>query len=303
MEKLNERIQQLSERIDILSNKQDQFTREIIELREQLAMLKTAKWSTIAKETAEKSKFIPKETVEERPIIVSETTSNIPKEVVKPEISQPKVEAEIPKPTYTEIPTYSSQESNLEKSNLEKFIGENLLNKIGIIITVIGVSIGVKYSIEHELISPVMRIILGYLSGIGLLGFGIKLEKKYKNYSAVLVSGAIAIMYFITYAAYSFYGLIPQAAAFVLMVIFTVFGVVTALRYNRQVIAHIGLVGAYAVPFLLSNDSGNAAVLFSYMTIINIGILVISYKKYWKGLYGSSFGLTWLIYFSWYFSS
>lgn len=295
MKEHNERMLQLSARIDILEQKQYEFTREIVELREQLAVLKAAKWSTIASETAEKQIITPKETVEAQPIIVSETTSNIPKKIVEPEVLQPKVEAE--------IPTYTSQESNLEKSNLEKFIGENLLNKIGIIITVIGVSIGVKYSIEHELISPVMRIILGYLSGIGLLGFGIKLEKKYKNYSAVLVSGAIAIMYFITYAAHSFYGLIPQASAFVMMVIFTIFGVVTALRYNRQVIAHIGLVGAYAVPFLLSNDSGNAAVLFSYMTIINIGILVISYKKYWKALYGSSFGLTWLIYFSWYFSS
>ena len=33
------------------------------------------------------------------------------------------------------------------KSNIEKFIGENLINKIGILITIIGVFIGVKYSI------------------------------------------------------------------------------------------------------------------------------------------------------------
>ena len=91
------------------------------------------------------------------------------------------------------------------KSDIEKFIGENLINKIGIAITVIGVAIGAKYSIEHELISPLTRMILGYLIGIGLLGFGIKLKKKYESYSTVLVSGAIAIMYFITYFAYSFY--------------------------------------------------------------------------------------------------
>src|SRR5665647_1962887 len=89
-------------------------------------------------------------------------------------------------------------------------------------------------------------------------------------------------MYFITYAAYSFYELIPQVATFMLMVVFTAFAVVAAINYNKQVIAHIGLVGAYAVPFLLSDGSGKVAILFSYMAIINIGILIIAIKKYWK---------------------
>ncbi|WP_027137307.1 DUF2339 domain-containing protein [Gaetbulibacter saemankumensis] len=187
----------------------------------------------------------------------------------------------------------------IPSSDLEKFIGENLINKIGIIIIIIGVAIGAKYSIEHNLISPLTRIILGYLVGVGLLGFGIKLKTSYENFSAVLVSGAISIMYFMTYAAYSFYMLFPQVVAFVFMVVFTIFSVIAALHYNKQVIAHIGLVGAYAVPFLLSEESGNATILFSYMVIINGGILVIAIKKYWKPLYLSSFVITWLIYASW----
>lgn len=281
MQDHSESIQQLLMRLEILSKKQYEFSQEINDLRFQIETLRVAK----QKESLEKKEAH----------IVSEVVKTIPEEVVKPNVEVLASEIETPEYSTTEKPKN-------QKSDLEKFIGENLLNKIGIIITVIGVSIGVKYSIEHELISPLMRIILGYLSAVVLLGFGIKLKKKYENYSAVLVSGAIAIMYFITYAAYYFYGLIPQMSAFILMVIFTVFGVFAAIKYNRQVIAHIGLVGAYAIPFLLSNNSGNVLVLFSYMTIINIGILVIAYKKYWKSLYGSAFGLTWLIYFSWYFS-
>ena len=188
-------------------------------------------------------------------------------------------------------------------NDLEKFIGENLINKIGIAILIIGVAIGAKYSIDNDLISPTSRIILGYLVGLGLLGFGIKLKKKYLNFSAVLVSGAMSILYFMTYAAYSFYDLFPQVFAFLLMVVFTVFTVITALSYNKQVIAHIGLVGAYAVPFLLSEGKGDVAVLYSYMAIINIGILFIAFKKYWKPLYISSFVLTWLMFTSWYASN
>ncbi|MEM9986750.1 MAG: DUF2339 domain-containing protein, partial [Bacteroidota bacterium] len=170
-------------------------------------------------------------------------------------------------------------------------------------ITVVGVAIGAKYSIEHDLISPLARIILGYIAGLGLLGVGLKLKRSYENYSAVLVSGAMAIMYFITFTAYNFYELIPQLLAFALMVIFTVFTVFAAIQYNQQIIAHIGLVGAYAVPFLLSDGSGQAKNLFIYSAIINTGILVISFQKHWKPIYYSAFGLTWLIYLTWYLSS
>lgn len=182
----------------------------------------------------------------------------------------------------------------------EKFIGENLINKIGIVILLIGLGIGTKYSIEHELISPLTRIILAYLTGFGLLGLGFKLRAKYENYSAVLVGGAMAVMYFVSFIAYNFYDLIPQFVAFALMLLFTAFTVFAALKYKQQAIALIGMVGAYAVPFLLSDGSGNVGVLFTYMAIINVGILIIALQQYWKALYLSSYALSWLIFIIWF---
>jgi len=297
MQDRTETIQQLLRKLELLSKKQDQFSREINDLRFQIQALKAAEEMEASR--VEEAKEVKEE--KQQPVVTSESIFETPKKEIEETVFTPKVVAEKKSPAF--IPEPNKIETIFdEKSNLEKFIGENLLNKIGIIITIIGVAIGVKYSIEHELITPTTRIILGYLSGIGLLGFGIKLKKKYENYSAVLVSGSIAILYFITYAAHSFYDLIPQIPAFILMVLFTIFGVFIAIKYNRQVIAHIGLVGAYAVPFLLSNDSGNVFVLFTYVTIINIGILVISFKKYWKPLLGSAYGFTWLIYLSWFVS-
>ncbi len=186
------------------------------------------------------------------------------------------------------------------KSDIENFIGENLANKIGIIITVIGVAIGVKFAINHQLINPVVRIILGYLGGFILLGFAIKFKESYKNYSSVLLSGSLAIVYFITYAAYDFYVLIPQSLTYALMLFFTVFAVIASFHYNKQVIALIGLVGSYAIPFLLGFGYHNHNFLFSYITIINAGILVIAVKKNWKLLYFSAFIITWLIYYFWF---
>ncbi len=179
-----------------------------------------------------------------------------------------------------------------EKTPLEEFIGTNLLNKIGIAVLVIGIAIGAKYAIDHELISPLTRIVLGYLCGFVLIGLALKLKPKYENFSAVLLSGGMAVLYFITFAAYDLYALMPKMVAFALMVVFTAFTVFAAIQYNLQVIAIIGLVGAYGVPFLLSDGSGQVATLFTYMALLNAGILLLSFKKVWKALYYSALPLS-----------
>ena len=277
-----DQINILHEKLDNLLKRQDIFKNEILRLRGEINKLS-------APETTES--IVKKETKRVLPL----TDKKIEIVANHNQTDQSQKIKEAPSHITTKVNTPLKS-----KLDIEKFIGENLINKIGIAITIIGVAIGAKYSIENDLISPLTRIILGYLTGIGLLGFGMKLKKKYESYSAVLVSGAIAIMYFITYAAYSFYGLFPQMFAFGLMVIFTIFTVIASINYNKQVIAHIGLVGAYSVPFLLSEGSGKIGILFSYMTIINVGILILSFKKYWKPLYYSSFGLTWLVFAMWY---
>lgn len=252
----------LAERLENLSAQQLHLTKEINTLRNEIAHLR----QTEVKPATPAPKPAP---------MVTEKTPVVPKPQAKP------IEKK-------------------EKSNFEKFIGENLISKVGIAITVIGVAIGAKYSIDHQLISPSLRIMLGYLFGFGLLGIAFYLRKKYVNFSAVLLSGSMAIMYFITYAAYNFYSLIPQAAAFALMFVFTVFTTLAALRYDRQMIAHIGMVGAYAIPLLLGSDSNDAPILFTYVSIINLGILALSFIKYWKSLFYVAFALTWQIYAVWY---
>ncbi|MFD1061719.1 DUF2339 domain-containing protein [Winogradskyella litorisediminis] len=296
-------ILKLIEKLEHLYKKQADFTSEIDRLKEELYRLKTSgiREKTQTSIIPESEKLTEQIETPDSEIKTPEIIEQI--ETPKVEIEPESIVEEIKEVTKAEKPSYSEpirQKPPKSKSNLEKFVGENLLNKIGIVITVIGVAIGAKYSIENDLISPLTRIILGYLSAIALLGFGIRLKKNYESYSAVLVSGATVILYFITFFAYSFYDLIPQVFAFALMVLFTIFTVVAAINYNRQIISHLGLVGAYAVPFLLSNDSGRVEILFSYIAIINVGILITSFKKYWKSLYYSAFCFTWLIFSSWF---
>ncbi len=101
------------------------------------------------------------------------------------------------------------------------------------------------------------------------------------------------------YAAYAFYALMPQTVAFGIMVLVAAITVASALKYNQQLIAVGGLVGAYAVPFLLSTGEDQPITLFTYMAIVNIGILVISFKRDWRILYYLAFVITWWLFISW----
>jgi len=187
-----------------------------------------------------------------------------------------------------------------ELDSTEVFIGQKLFSYIGIGILVIGLGLGAKLAIENDWLGPIFQLVVGYGASIALCLVGIRLKKKYDAFSAVLIGGGLATAYFMTYASYAFYGYFGQVESFVLMIIITAATVFTALKYNQELIAILGMVGAYGIPFLLDNNSGRVHIMFTYMAIINAGILFIGFKKFWRALYYSAFGLTWMV-FSWWF--
>ena len=183
--------------------------------------------------------------------------------------------------------------------SLEQFVGLKLLNLVGIIVLLIGVVIGVKFAIDKNLISPFVRIILAYVAGGALLGLSVFLKNKYEAFSAILFSGAMAAFYFTTYGAFDLYAMLSRPVTFGIMIFLTAFTVFTSLKYKRQEISVLALVGAYAIPFLVGGNSGNAVALFSYIFLINCGILFISFQKEWEWLKVLAFGFTFLILLSW----
>lgn len=298
MPEFNERLDNLQKRLDDLLKWQNSAYREINQIKNDIDALRNAQQNrssfpqtqSSSPPTENKSVYVP----------LNPNADNAERKRQRPQ--PPPISAEN-KTSGQTPPNFSNQNSakQISKSNVERFIGVSLLSTVGILILIIGVAIIGKFAIDNNVITPLMRIVIGYIFGFGLLGFAFKLREKYLNFSAVLLSGAMAIMYFITFFAHSLYDIFTQTTAFVLMLIFTAFTVAAAINFNRQVIANIGLVGAYAIPFLLSNNSGNITFLLTYIAIINLGILAISIKKYWRSLFYLSFIFSWAIYAAWFF--
>lgn len=205
-----------------------------------------------------------------------------------PVITQPVAPPPPPRPGFFE-----------RNPDLEKFIGENLVSKIGIAILVIAIGFFVKFAIDNDWIGPVGRVAIGLLCGGILTGLAHRLHTSYKAFSSVLIGGGLAIFYFSIALAYKDYALFGQTSAFIIMVVITAFAVVLSLLYDRQEVAVIALVGGFCVPFIVSDGSGNYITLFIYLLVLNAGLLIIAYRKSWRLLNLLAFVFTVILFGGW----
>ncbi len=205
--------------------------------------------------------------------------------------------AKLPAPAASAV--QAAKKNIASQRSVENFIGLKIINLVGIVVLLIGISIGVKYAIDKNLITPFVRIILAYSASAALLLLSFMLKKNYEGFSAILFSGAMASMYFTTYGAFTYYDFISQIFCFVIMAVIAIYTASRSLQYNRQEIAVVGMVGAYAIPILISTNHENYILLFSYILVMNAGILIISFKRSWKLLNLLALVITWSFFIGW----
>lgn len=287
---------------DLLQRLQDR----VDALQKELAQKSNLSQEVVQK--VEKPKEIPTPVFESKPTFTEITPPVVEKapwqEPEKPKVAErvqfqpePIVFAD-PEPV---IPRKSWYETFKENNpDLEKFVGENLINKLGILILVLGISFFVKFAIAKDWINEPARVGIGVLCGALVMGIAHKLKKNYAAFSSVLVAGAISIFYFTIAIAFHEYQLFSQTVAFIIMTVITIFSVFVSVAYNRQELAVLSLIGGFAVPFMVSTGEGNYVVLFSYIALLNTGILAIAYFKKWKIVSILAFAFTALLFISWY---
>ena len=242
---------------------------------------------------------MPEKTVVEElvpPVIevpVEAATEYLQKEMVSGAVAevQPEKKKVVPQPVIKPFGLVKEK----KKVDYEKYIGENLFGKIGILVLVVGMGLFVKYAIDKNWINEVFRTVLGFVVGGGLLVLSQRLKNTYRTFSSLLAGGAFAIFYVTVAMAYHYYGLFSQTVAFVILVVLTVLMSLLSVVYNRRELAVIGLVGGFIAPFLVSNGMGNYQVLFTYLTILNVGMFGLSLYKKWGELPVIGFVATYVI--------
>jgi uncharacterized membrane protein len=290
LESLYDKIKQLNSEVSTLTKeikKQQPDTSLKPEVKEQAA--KTPGPVTILVQPVQEKKEEQKKPV----VIVSEpfeqespglTIINKPREEIRPI-----------------IPSLREQKERTQKRNtdIEKFIGENLANKIGIAVLVLGIAFFVKYAIDKNWIRESGRIIIGLISGSILIGLAHTIRNSYRSFSSVLVGGGLSVFYFTIAFAFHQYNLISQTAAFIIMVIISALGVVLSLFYNRKELAILATIGGFITPFLVSTGHENYIALFTYLCILNTGLMVLAWFKRWPAINIIALFFTTIIYGGW----
>ena len=244
----------------------------------------------------------PEHIFEPKPTTPQPLLNKKEEEVIHVFTNEPVEENEAPfiKPIITETPTESwAQKWFQNNPDLEKFVGENLVNKIGITVLVLGIAFFVKYAIDQNWITETGRVVIGVGCGITLTGIAHYLRNSYRSFSSVMAGGGIAVFYFTIAFAYHEYQLFSQTTAFIIMIIITAFAVMLALLYDKIELAVIAIIGGFIAPFLVSSGSGNYIVLFTYLLVLNIGMLSIAYFKKWPVLLALAYFFTWFIFGGW----
>ena len=183
--------------------------------------------------------------------------------------------------------------------SLEERIGAKWFLKIGVIVLVLGFSFFLKYAFDNDWIGPTGRVVIGILSGLVLLGLGEKTIRKYGLYGQILSGGGIVVLYMSVFAALNFYGLISYWTAFSFMAMVTVIGVALSVRYNAPSLIITAVLGGFATPFLISIDQNQQFALFSYVILLDLSILAVSYFKKWHWLHLIGFIGTILTFTAW----
>lgn len=248
----------------------------------------------------------PSNTNDLPPVLTHTSTSDESRAETSPPIETPSNEAtNAPHENFFSNPATRfndrTQEPARKKSDLETRIGGKWFNWIGIIALCFGVAFILKSVFDNNLIGITGRILLGGAGGVALLVGAERLRARgYATYSYGLTGGGILILYLSIYAAFGFYGLITQTPAFLLMVLVTTTAVLLAARNNAQTIAILGLIGGFLTPILLSTGTDNEIGLFTYIALLDAGVLALAYFKSWRSLNHMAFMATVLMFFGWY---
>lgn len=158
----------------------------------------------------------------------------------------------------------------------------NWLLRVGIIVVSAGVAFFLKYSIEKGLMGPLGRVALSLSAGVALIVVGVRLLfKKYHLLGQGLAGAGFVTLYFAFYAASGMYHLMPNPAAFALMACVTVAAGVLAVYYQSLLIALLGVVGGYATPVMIGHSDGNALFFYSYVLLLGLGVLGVSFARRW----------------------
>jgi uncharacterized membrane protein len=177
--------------------------------------------------------------------------------------------------------------------NWEQFLGVKGFAWLGGLALFLGVAFFIKYSFDNNLVSPQLRVAMGFITGIGLLTGGVLLHQRrqYTIGAQTLCATGVVVLYAVTFACRARYHFLSWPGvwwdaipAFALMALITATGFLLSIRLNAMVVALLGMLGGFLTPILLSTGQDNPFGLFGYIAFLDAGLIFVALNRRWHFL-------------------
>lgn len=179
------------------------------------------------------------------------------------------------------------------------FLKQNALTIIGIFTLVLGIGYFVKYAIDKNWIGETPRVGIGIATGAIIMMVGHFLRKNYSTFASIITGGGISVLYFTITIAFREYHLFTQNIAFVIICLITLLSIALSYYYKSEILIIFSLFGGFLAPLMISTGQSNYPFLFTYLMVLNLGMLIIVFLKHWKSVGWISFVFTYIYLFYW----
>jgi len=190
-----------------------------------------------------------------------------------------------------------------DQPSLESRIGSQWFNRIGILAVLIAMAWFLKMAIDNHWIGPLGRVLIGLVSGAGLIAWAERFrDRGYKAFAYSLKALGSGILYLSLWAAFSLFQLVPAGVAFFAMIVVTAFNGFTAWIEDAELLALYAIVGGLSTPLLVSTGENHEVTLFTYLLVLDLAVLVLVALRPWSRLLFGAFAGTVLFVTGWWFS-
>ena len=184
---------------------------------------------------------------------------------------------------------------------LEQVIGRKWLGWVAILLIFGATVYFLKYAFENRWIGELGRIMLGVAASLVLVWLGHdRYRKQWRYLWQILTGGGIAILYLSIYGAFGYYHLIDQRGAFIFLAVIVAEAFLMAAAYDAPSIAIMALVGGFLVPVLLSTGRDQYGTLFTYIVLLDLGMLGVVIGRSWRWIGSLAYVGTQFLFWSWY---
>ncbi|MGD1915416.1 MAG: DUF2339 domain-containing protein [Phycisphaerales bacterium] len=168
-------------------------------------------------------------------------------------------------------------------SDLEWLVGAKGIVLVGVLILVIAAGLFLKEAWDRGWVDQVpgwLRCSIGGLFGLALVAVGEVVRRKINPLaSSGVIAAGLAIVFGSILAASRLYELLPLPAAFALLAMTSLAGVLMGALSSRVLLSSLSLGGAFVVPLVLRSDTPSFVIMPAYLiSLLGMGLALAGWK-------------------------